>query len=154
MQQMLVLPSQWKLVIPGIRRARNVVALAGLLSFGCSRPPEPPETLEQISSYLATAKLAGDAWIGHRTPNPFTRNTLRDTRMNIAEQQAVLFEDTVPAVDTAVLRESLRRAKNTLATMEQLVDVANQPRFTSELALLKADADRVKNMSDSLNQSP
>ena len=153
MQQMLVLPSEW-LLIDRLRRGRRVVMLAVLLSLACSRPPEPPETLEQISSILATATLAGDAWIAHRTPNPFTRNALRDARMNVAQQQAVLFSDAVPAVDTAVLRESLQRSKNTLATMEQLVDVGNQPRFSTALALLKADAERVKDMSDSLKQSP
>ena len=104
----------------------------------------------QVSSYLATAALAGDAWVAHRTPNPFTRNTLREARMSIADQQAVLFSEAVPAVDTAALRASLQRSKNTLATMERLVDVANQPLFTAELAVLKLDAQRVKDMSDAL----
>ena len=74
--------------------------------------------------------------------------------MHIADQQAVLFSEAVPAVDTTALRESLERSKNTLATMERIVDVANQPRFTTQLELLKADAERVKDMSDSLKQSP
>ena len=142
-----------KLLVPGWRRERNVAMLAALLSLACGRPPEPSETLEQVSSYLATATLAGDAWILHRTPNPFTRNTLRDARMNIAQQQAVLFSEAVPAVDTTVLRESLQRAKTTLATMERLANDANQSVFTTQLALLKADAKRVKDMSDSLKQS-
>jgi len=119
---------------------------------GCGPPPDPSKTLEQVASYLATATLAGDAWIAHRTPNPFTRNTLREARMNIADQQLILFSEAVPAVDTTALRESLERSKNTLATMEQLVDVANQPLFTAELAVLKVDAQRVKDLSDALKQ--
>ena len=119
---------------------------------GCAPPPDPSKTLEQVASYLATATLAGDAWIAHRTPNPFTRNTLRKARMSIADQQTVLFSEAVPAVDTTALRQSLQRSKNTLASMEQLVDVANQPLFTAQLAVLKIDAQRVKDMSDALQQ--
>ena len=72
--------------------------------------------------------------------------------MSIADQQTVLFSAAVPAVDTTALRQSLQRSKNTLASMEQLVDVANQPLFTAQLAVLKIDAQRVKDMSDALQQ--
>jgi hypothetical protein len=120
----------------------------------CGKPPDASKSLEQVSSYLATATLAGDAWIAHRTPNPFTRNTLREVRMKVADQQTVLFSEAVPAVDTTALRESLQRSKNTLATMERLVDDANQPLFSAELNVLKVDAQRVKDMSDALKQQP
>src|SRR5215210_4566947 len=102
MQQTQALPSQWKQHGRAFRRLRQTfTTVTGLLSLGCGRPPDPAKTLEQVASYLGTATLAGDAWIAHRTPNPFTRNTLRKARMNIAEQQVVLFGEAVPAVDTA-----------------------------------------------------
>lgn len=122
-----------------------------LLASACSRKPDPAETLKSVSSWLATASMAGDAWVVHSTPNPFTRNTLRRARLTVADEQEILFTKAVPPVDTASLRVSLDRAKNTLARMEQLIDAKDAMQFPPALALLKADAERVKKMSDSIN---
>jgi len=117
----------------------------------CSKPPDPAETLKSVSSWLATASMAGDAWVVHSTPNPFTRNTLRRARLSVSDEQKILFTEAVPPVDTAALRASLDRAKNTLATMETLIDSKEVLQFPAALALLKSDAQRVKQMSDSIN---
>jgi hypothetical protein len=124
-----------------------------LVLSGCSKPPDPSDTLESVSSWLATASLAGEQWVVHSTPNPFTRNTIRTARHTVADQQKILFGEAVPAVDTADLHATLDRAKNTMATLEQLIDRGDARLFAARLVDLKRDADHVKQMSDSLKQS-
>ncbi len=137
------------------RRARKAAAWSGLLIMctACGSQPDPAKTLDSISSELATAALAGNAWAVHSTPTAFTRNTLLKARHAIADEQTLLFTQAVPSVDTAALRTSLESAKNTIATMERLLNRGDAEAFSARLATLKADANRVKKMSDSLDQS-
>lgn len=124
-----------------------------LIVSACGKEPDPADTLKSVASWLATGTLAAQEWVIHSTPNPFTRNTLRSARLAIADQQEILFTRAVPPVDTASLRASLERAKNTMATMERLIDRGDAGLFAAQLATLKHEADRVKQMSDSLEQS-
>ncbi|HUQ21064.1 MAG TPA: hypothetical protein VM099_15700 [Gemmatimonadaceae bacterium] len=133
---------------------RCLAAFTGALVItSCGKKPDPADTLSSLASELATASMAGEAWVLHRTPNPFTRNTLRDARMNIAEQQNVLFSEAVPPVDTASLRTTLDHAKDMLATMEKLIAQQDVKSFPAALAFFEQDAKRVKDMSDSLEKS-
>lgn len=93
-----------------------------MFNWGCSKEPDPAKTLQSVASWLATGALAAQEWVVHSTPNPFTRNTLRTARLAIADQQKILFTEAVPSVDTAELHTSLESAKNTMATLEQLID--------------------------------
>lgn len=129
----------------------TAAALVQLLT-GCKKP-DPAETLSSVASELATASLTANAWFKHRTPNPFTRSTLHDSRMSIADQEKTLFTEAVPPVDTASLRQSLDHAKNVIATLEQLIHQQNVIAFPAVLALLESDAKKVKDMSDRVDPS-
>lgn len=141
--------------ICGRRGLSVIVSALALVNAvgGCGKKPDPADTLSSAASDLATASLAAEAWVFHRTTNAFARNTLRDSRMSIADEQKILFTEAVPRVDTTTLRLTLDHAKNVLATMEQLIARQNVRAFPSALALLERDAKRVKEMSDSLEAS-
>lgn len=134
---------------------RNLGALSGalLVITSCGKKPDAADTLSSVASELATASIAGEAWVLHRTPNSFTSNTLRDSRMSIAEQQNVLFTEAVPSVDTASLRTTLDHAKDMLATMEKLIAQQDAKSFRGALTFFEQDANKVKDMSDSLEKS-
>ena len=138
-----------------IRRLSVIVGTLALSNAlgACRKNPDPADTLSSVASDLATASLAGEAWALHRTPNPFTRNTLRESRMSVADEQKILFTEAVPPVDTAALHVTLDHAKNVIATMEQLIARQNMESFPAALALLEHDSKRVKEVSDSLEAS-
>jgi hypothetical protein len=119
-------------------------------STGCWKKPDPADTLSSVSSELATASFAAHDWVNHRTPNPFTRNTLRDARMSIGDQQNILFTEAIPPVDTSALRALLDHAKDMLATMETLIAKQDVRSFPAALVFFDQDAKKVKDMSDSL----
>ena len=133
---------------------RSLEALTGalLVVTSCEKKPNPADTLSSVASELATASIAGEAWVLHRTSNSFTSNTLRDARMSIADQQNVLFTDAVPPVDTALLRTTLDHAKDMLATMEKLIAQQDARSFRTALTFFEQDANKVKDMSDSLEK--
>jgi hypothetical protein len=126
---------------------------AALSLAGCGKKPDPANTLSSVASELATASMAGEAWVLHRTPNSFTANTLRDARMSVAEQQNLLFTEAVPPVDTATLRTTLDHAKDMLATMEALIGRQDVKSFPDALTFFEQDAKKVKDMSDSVEKS-
>ena len=136
------------------RRRRSFAALIGtaVIVTSCAKKPDPADTLSSVASEMATASLAGRVWVKHRTPNSFTGNTLRDSRMSIAQQQNILFTEAVPPVDTAQLRASLDHAKDMLATMEKMIARQDIKSFPSALAFFEQDAKKVQDMSDSLEK--
>jgi hypothetical protein len=134
-----------------LRVPRLAAALAAAVGVaGCAKKPDPADTLSSVASELATASLAAHDWVLHRTPNPFTRNTLRDARMSVGDEQNILFTEAVPPVDTASLRASLDHAKDMLATMETLIARQDVRSFPAALVFFDQDAKKVKDMSDSL----
>lgn len=135
------------------RRSLGAFIGAFFTITSCGKKPDPADTLSSVASELATASIAGEAWVLHRTPNSFTSNTLRDSRMSIAEQQNVLFTEAVPPVDTASLRTTLDHAKDMIATMEKLIAQQDARSFRTALTFFEQDANKVKDMSDSLEKS-
>ncbi len=134
------------------RRGFSVLIGTAVIATSCGKKPDPADTLSSVSSEMATASLAGRVWLKHRTPNSFTGNTLSESRMNIAEQQNILFTEAVPPVDTAQLRSSLDHAKDMLATMEKLIARQDVKSFPAALAFFEEDAKKVQDMSDSLEK--
>ncbi|MFN2603118.1 MAG: hypothetical protein ABR582_10230 [Gemmatimonadaceae bacterium] len=139
-----------------MRFVRSLAFSLGILSaasLDACKKPDPADTLSSVSSELATATIAAEAWVLHRTPNAFTRNELHDARMSVAQQQKTLFTEAVPPVDTTKLRLTLDHAKNVIATLEGLIAKQDAKSFPSVLTLLEQDAKDVKDMSDSLDPS-
>ena len=122
-----------------------------LLSIACKQPT-PAEQLDSVLSWLATAGMAGEAWLRHTTPDKYTRETLQlshDTLLQLGDQ---LLESPVPEVDTAVLDSVLTRSRGRVAQMARFVDARNSPAFSRELDSLRADEKIVKQFADSLER--
>jgi hypothetical protein len=120
-----------------------------LLLIACKQPT-PAEQLDSVLSWLATAGMAGEAWLRHTTPDKYTRETLELSHDNLLQLGDELLKSPVPAVDTAVLDSVLTRSRGRVAQMARFVESRNSPAFSRELDSLRADEKIVKQFADSL----
>ena len=124
-----------------------------LLSLLACKPPTPAEQMDSVISWLATAGMAGDAWVRHTTPDKYTRETLElshDTLLQISDD---LLKSPPSGIDTASLDSVLTRSRGRIAEMARLVDAKNSPAFLSQLDSLRADQRIVKQLSDTIHSS-
>lgn len=110
--------------------------------------------MDAIVSWIATAGMAGDAWLRHTTPDKYTRQTLELSEQTLSEIAAALLESSLPpAVDSAVLDSALTRTRFHIARMARLVQKKDAPDFRSQLDSLRRDQRLVKQLSDSVESS-
>ena len=137
------------LVIETRMRAKLFLAIPLLFSTAC-KPPTPAEQMDSVISWLATAGMAGDAWLRHTTPDRYTRQTLdlsHDTLLQISDD---LLKSPPPGIDTASLDSVLTRSRGRIAQMARLVEAKNSPAFVSQLDSLRDDQRIVKRFSGSI----
>jgi len=137
------------LVIETRMRAKLFLAIPLLFSTAC-KPPTPAEQMDSVISWLATAGMAGDAWLRHTTPDKYTRQTLElshDTLLQISDH---LLKSPPPGIDTASLDSVLTRSRGRIAQMARLVEAKNSPAFVSQLDSLRGDQRIVKRFSGSI----
>jgi hypothetical protein len=137
------------LVVEIRMRAKLFLALTLIFLAAC-KPPTPAEQMDSAISWLATAGMAGDAWLRHTTPDKYTRRTLElshDTLLQISDD---LLKSPPPGIDTASLDSVLTRSRGRIAQMARLVEAKNSPAFLSQLDSLRADEKLVKQLSDSI----
>jgi hypothetical protein len=121
-----------------------------LFSTAC-KPPSPAEQMDSVISWVATAGMAGDAWLRHTTPDKYTRETLElshDTLLQISDE---LLKSPPSGIDTASLDSLLTRSRSRIAQMARLVEAKNSPALLSQLDSLRADARIVKQFSDTIH---
>jgi len=137
------------LVIETRMRAKLFLAIPLIFSTAC-KPPTPAEQMNSVISWLATAGMAGDAWLRHTTPDKYTRQTLElshDTLLQISDH---LLKSPPPGIDTASLDSVLTRSRGRIAQMARLVEAKNSPAFVSQLDSLRGDQRIVKRFSGSI----
>jgi hypothetical protein len=137
------------LVVEIRMRAKLFLALT-LIPLAACKPPTPAEQMDSVISWLATAGMAGDAWLRHTTPDKYTRQTLElshDTLLQISDD---LLKSPPPGTDTASLDSVLTRSRGRIAQMARLVEAKNSPAFLSQLDSLRVDEKLVKQLSDSI----
>ncbi len=137
------------LVVETRMRAKLFFAVPLVFSTAC-KPPTPAEQMDSVISWLATAGMAGDAWLRHTTPDKYTRQTLElshDTLLQISDD---LLKSRPPGTDTASLDSVLTRSRGRIAQMARLVEAKNSPAFLSQLDSLRVDEKLVKQFSDSI----
>jgi hypothetical protein len=130
-------------------RLERLLALPLLFLLAC-KPPTPAEQLDSVLSWLATAGMAGDAWLRHTTPDRYTRETLELSHQTLAQIGDDLLKAPVPGIDSASLDSVLTRSRGRVADMARLVEAKNSPAFATELDSLRADEKIVKQLSDSV----
>jgi hypothetical protein len=137
------------LVVEIRMRAKLFLAVPLIFSTAC-KPPTPAEQMDSVISWLATAGMAGDAWLRHTTPDKYTRQTLElshDTLLQISDD---LLKSPPPGVDTASLDSVLTRSRGRIAQMARFVEAKNSPAFLSQLDSLRDDQKIAKRFSDSI----
>ncbi len=136
------------LVIETRMRAKLFLAVPLIFSTAC-KPPTPAERMDSVISWLATAGMAGDAWLRHTTPDKYTRQTLELSHETLLQISDDLLKSPPPGVDTASLDSVLTRSRGRIAQMARLVEAKNSPAFLSQLDSLRDDQKIVKRFSDS-----
>ena len=131
-------------------RLKRFLIVPLLFSTAC-KPPTPAQQMDSVVSWLATAGMAGDAWLRHTTPDKYTRQTLElshDTLLQISDD---LLKSPLPRIDTASLDSVLTRSRGRIARMAQFVEARNSPAFLSQLDSLRVDQRIVKQFSDTVH---
>jgi hypothetical protein len=131
-----------------MRLKRSLVIAIALL--GACKPPTPAEQMDSIQSWLATARMAGDAWLRHTTPDKYSRQTLMLSSETLLQVSNDLLASLPPAIDSAALDSVLTRSRGRLDQMARLIEAKNSPDFRHQLDSLRADEKIVKALSDSM----
>lgn len=118
-----------------------------VILFAC-KPPTPAEQLDSALSWVATARMAGDGWLQHTTPDKYTRETLELSQQTLLQLGTELLKAPVPGVDTASLDSVLTRSRGHIAQMAALVIAKNSPGFRQQLDSLISDEVLVKQFAD------
>jgi hypothetical protein len=129
-------------------RLERLLAIPLLVLLACKQPT-PAEQLDSILSWLATAGMAGDAWLRHTTPDRYTRETLELSHQTIARISDDLLKNPPSGTDTASLDSLLTRSRGRVAQMTRFVEAKNSPAFATVLDSLRADEKLVKQLADS-----
>ena len=124
--------------------------LLSVFFLSACKPPTPLEQMDSILSWIATAGMAGRAWLRHTTPDTYTRQTLELSRSTLEQMSKDLLASPPPATDTAALDSVLTRSRARIARMAALITARNSPEFSRELGLLHADQMIVKQFADSI----
>lgn len=126
-------------------RAKQLLLLS-LICFMSCKPPTPAEQLDSILSWIGTARMAGQAWLRHTTPDTYTRQTLELSAQTVGRIAKDLLAVPRPRTDSAALDSVLTRIRDRIARMAALVAAKNAPGFARELDALRADQAIIKEL--------
>ena len=121
-----------------------------LVSTVACKPPTAGERMHSILSWVGTAKMAGEAWLRHTTPDTYTRQTLELSRESIQQVSSDLLESPPPRVNTAVLDSALTRSRDQIARMAAFITAKNAPALARELDSLRANQEFLKQISSDI----
>lgn len=126
-----------------------VIAIALL---GACKSPTPAAQMDSIQSWLATARMAGEAWLRRTTPDEYTRQTLELSRETLFKISNNLLASLPPATDSAALDSLLVRSRGRVDKMARLIAARNAPEFARQLDSLRVDEKLVKARSESMSR--
>jgi hypothetical protein len=106
--------------------------------------------MDSIQSWLATARMAGDAWLHHTTPDKYTRQTLDLSQQILLQISSDLLKAPPHSVDSATLDSVLTRSRGHVAQMARLIKEKDAPDFARQLDSLRADQKLIKQLSDGI----
>ena len=106
--------------------------------------------MDSIQSWLATAGMAGDAWLRHTTPDKYSRQTLELSHETLLQISSDLLKSPPPSVDSATLDSILARSRGYIAQMARLIEAKDAPDFGRQLDSLRADQKIIKQLSDGI----
>jgi hypothetical protein len=106
--------------------------------------------MDSMLSWLATARMTGDGWLRHTTPDTYSRQTLELSSERIGQIASDLLKSPPSEVDTATLDTLFARSRIRVKAMARLIAAKNAPDFGGQLDSLGADEKRVKQLADSI----
>lgn len=125
------------------------LAVLSVLCLAC-KSPSASEQMDSILSWVATAGMAGEAWLRHSTPDKYTSQTLELANQTLIDIGSGLFKSLPPGIDSASLDSALTRSNEHIGLMAKLVEQKNSPDFRSLLDSLYSDERVVKLFADSV----
>jgi hypothetical protein len=123
-----------------------------LLAVAC-KPPTPAEQLETMASWIATARMVGDAWLRRTTPDTYTQQTLELSDQMLLETGKQLLESPPPSIDSATLDTVLARTRFQIKEMARRIREKAAPEFRQPWDSLAIYEKIVKQMSDKVESS-
>jgi len=106
--------------------------------------------MDSILSWVATAGMAGEAWLRHTTPDKYTSQTLELTNQTLIDIGSGLFKSLPAGIDSAALDTALTRSSEHIGLMAKLVEQKNSPDLRTLLDSLYSDERVVKLFADSV----
>jgi hypothetical protein len=130
-------------------RLERLLVLPVLFSLAC-KPPTPAEQMDSMVSWLATARMTGESWLRHTTPDAYSRQTLELSGEKIGQVASDLLKSPPSGVDTAILDTLFTRSRIRVNAMARLIAAKDAPDFGRQLDSLVIDEKLVKQMADSI----
>ena len=130
-------------------RLERLLVFPVLFCLSC-KPPTPAEQMDSMLSWLATARMTGEAWVRHTTPDTYSRQTLELSGEKIGQIAIDLMKSPPTGVDTAMLDSLFTRSRVRVEAMARLIASKNAPDFARQLDSLGVDEKLVKQLADSL----
>jgi len=132
--------------------AKRFLVVPLLLAMGC-KPPTPSEQMDTIVSWVSTAKMAGDAWLRHTTPDKYTSQTLKLSDEMLLQTGSELLKSHPPSIDSAAFDRALTSTRFNIAEMARFVDAKEADRFRQPWDSLRIYLRIMKDFSDSAESS-
>ena len=123
-----------------------------LLAVGC-KPPTPAEQMDSIVSWVSTAKMAGDAWLRHTTPDKYTRQTLELSDQMLLQTGSDLLESRPPTIDSAAFDRALTSTRFNIAEMARFIEEKDAGKFQQPFDSVGIYLKVMKQFSDSTRAS-
>ncbi|MFL5502323.1 MAG: hypothetical protein ACJ79Q_13925 [Gemmatimonadaceae bacterium] len=109
-------------------RTKGFFVLTVLLAIAC-KPPTPTEQMDTIISWVSTARMVGDAWLRHTTPDKYTSQTLQQADQMLLQTGSELLKSLPPAIDSAAFDRALTSTRFNISEMSRFVEAKDASRF-------------------------
>ena len=129
-------------------RLKRLVVVPLVMAIGC-KPPTPAEQLDSIVSWVSTAKMAGDAWLRHTTPDKYTRQTLELSGQMLLETGSQVLRSPPATLDSAAFDRALTSTRFNIAEMARFVEEKDAGKFQQPWDSLRIYLKVMKDFSDS-----
>jgi len=130
-------------------RLERLLILPVLFCLAC-KPPTPAEQMDSMLSWLATARMTGESWLAHTTPDTYSRQTLELSGEKIGQVATELLKSPLSGVDTARLEALFTRSRVRVEAMARLIAAKDAPDFGRQLDSLGVDEKLAKELADSI----
>ena len=108
--------------------------------------------MDSILSWIATAGMAGEAWLRHTTLDRYTSQTLQLSNETILQISSGLLKSPPSMLDSASLDSLITASRTHIAQMARLIEAKNSPAFSRQLDSLRAAEKIIKALADSAQQ--